>query len=104
MLGAMLAHVIEIWVFGVGYCYLTEFDQLGSLVGDFAHTLGDCGCDSFVTYTTLGFGDLIPKGPIRFLTGMAALTGFLLITGLFYVYSNATGLANEFFNIMLFSC
>jgi len=80
LLGAMLAHVIEIWVFGVGYCYLTEFDQLGSLVGDFAHTQGDCGYYSFVTYTTLGFGDLIPKGPIRFLTGMAALTGFLLIT------------------------
>ena len=80
MLGAMLAHVIEIWVFGVGYCYLTEFDQLGSLVGDFAPTLGDCGYYSFVTYTTLGFGDLIPKGPIRFLTGMEALTGFLLIT------------------------
>jgi hypothetical protein len=56
---------------------LTEFDQLGSLEGGFTHTLGDCGYYSFVTYTTWGFRDLIPKGPIRFLTGMEALTGLL---------------------------
>ena len=80
MLGAIVAHVIEIWVFGLGYCYLTEFDQLSSLEGGFTHTLEDCGYYSFVTYTTLKFGDLIPKGPIRFLTGMEALTGLLLIT------------------------
>ncbi len=80
MLGAMVAHVIEIWVFGLGYCYLTEFDRLGSLEGGFTHTLADCGYFFFVTYTTLGFGDLIPKMPIRFLTGMEALTGLLLIT------------------------
>ena len=80
MLGAMVAHVIEIWVFGVGYWYLTESGQFGSLEGGFTHTLADCGYYSFVTYTTLGFGDLIPKGPVRFLTGMEALTGLLLIT------------------------
>jgi hypothetical protein len=80
MFGAMVAHVIEIWVFGLGYCYLTQSAQVGSLEGGFTHTLSDCGYYSFVTYTTLGFGDLIPKGPIRFLTGMEALTGLLLIT------------------------
>ena len=78
--GAMVAHVIEIWVFGLGYCYLTKSGQFGSLDGGFTHTLADCGYYYFVTYTTLGFGDFIPKGPIRFLTGMEALTGFLLIT------------------------
>ncbi len=80
MFGAMVAHVIEIWVFGLGYFYLIESGQVGSLEGGFTHTLAECGYYSFVTYTTLGFGDLIPKGPIRFLTGMEALTGLLLIT------------------------
>ena len=80
MLGAMVAHVIEIWVFGLGYCYLTESGQFGSLEGGFTHTLADCGYYSIVTYTTLGFGDLIPKGHIRILTGMESLTGLLLIT------------------------
>ena len=31
MLGAMVAHVIEILVFGLGYCYLTESGQFGFL-------------------------------------------------------------------------
>ena len=40
----------------------------------------DCVYYSFVTYTTLGFGDLIPTGPLRFLTGIESLTGLVLIT------------------------
>ena len=35
---------------------------------------------SAITYTTVGFGDYVPTGPIRFLAGTEALTGFLLIT------------------------
>jgi len=31
-------------------------------------------------FTTLGFGDVIPYGAIRFMTGMEALTGLVLIT------------------------
>ncbi len=75
-----MAHVIEIWIFDLGYCYLTEFEELGSLEGGLTHSMANCGYYSFVTYTTLGFGDLISKGPIRFLTGMEALTGLLLTT------------------------
>ncbi|GJL55491.1 MAG: hypothetical protein NPIRA02_26230 [Nitrospirales bacterium] len=81
ILGALLAHVIEVWVFGFGYFYLTRFKEFDWLEGVVSQpTLEDCGYYSFVTYTTLGFGDLIPKGPIRFLTGMEALKGLLLIT------------------------
>jgi hypothetical protein len=32
-----------------------------------------------MSYTTVGFGDVAPIGPIRFLTGTEALTGFVLI-------------------------
>jgi hypothetical protein len=32
------------------------------------------------TYTTVGFADLVPVGPIRFLAGTMALTGLVLIT------------------------
>lgn len=35
---------------------------------------------SAITYTTVGFGDFVPTGPVRFLAGTEALTGFLLIT------------------------
>jgi hypothetical protein len=35
---------------------------------------------SAVVYTTLGLGDVVPHGAIRFMAGTEALTGFLLIT------------------------
>jgi hypothetical protein len=35
---------------------------------------------SAVCYTTLGLGDIIPAGAIRFLVGTETLTGFVLIT------------------------
>ncbi|WP_254696031.1 ion channel [Palleronia sp. THAF1] len=36
---------------------------------------------SFVNYTTLGRGDLLPTGHLRLLTAMEAMLGFLVITG-----------------------
>jgi hypothetical protein len=32
-----------------------------------------------VCFTTLGLGDLVPVGAVRFMTGTEALTGFVLI-------------------------
>jgi len=34
---------------------------------------------SFVTFTTLGYGDIVLQGPERILTGIEALNGMLLI-------------------------
>lgn len=77
----LIAHVIEVWVFGIGYYFLTKYSEYGRFEGLMTEpTFQDCGYFSFVVYTTLGFGDLIPHGPIRFLTGMEGLTGLLLIT------------------------
>jgi hypothetical protein len=35
---------------------------------------------SATTYSTLGYGDLVPRGPIRFLLGTEAVVGFVMIT------------------------
>jgi hypothetical protein len=35
---------------------------------------------SCAAFTTVGFGDIVPSGPLRLLAGMEALTGFVLIT------------------------
>lgn len=78
--GAMLAHVVEILTFSLGYLVLTRLEGFGSIEGAFQPGLIDSWYFSAVTYTTLGFGDLYPQGPIRFLTGMEALTGLTLIT------------------------
>jgi len=52
----------------------------GNLAGNFDGSLMDCGYFSFTTFTTLGFGDIEPTGHLRYLTGIEALTGLVLIT------------------------
>ena len=76
---ALLTHVAEIWLFGIGYFVLTETFKLGTLSG-LPATLPDYVYFSAMTYTTVGFGDAVPVGPIRFLAGMEALTGLVMIT------------------------
>ena len=35
---------------------------------------------SATTYSTLGYGDLVPSGPLRLVFGTESLVGFLMIT------------------------
>lgn len=73
-------HILEIWIFGLGYFWLLQDPALGSLHGVPVHGLPDYVYFSAVVYNTLGFGDIVPVGPIRFLTGTEAMTGLVLIT------------------------
>lgn len=77
-----IAHVVEIWIFALGYFYLLNIPEMGTLVGDnLAHGgLMDCAYLSFVTFTTVGYGDLVVHGYARYLTGLEALTGLVLVT------------------------
>lgn len=78
--GALVAHVIEIWVFAFGYYFMVNYADLGTLTGNFGNGLMDCVYFSFVSFTTLGFGDIVATGDARFLAGLEALTGLVLIT------------------------
>jgi len=78
---AVLAlHVIEIWLFGITLWALLLWPETGHLVSTATTGFLDTIYLSAMTYTTVGFGDLAPVGPIRFLAGTEALTGFVLIT------------------------
>lgn len=79
LLGAIVAHVVEIWVFAAAYYLMSLNEQFGNL-GLAEPDILDCAYFSFVTYTTLGYGDVVPAGPLRFLAGLEALTGLVLIT------------------------
>ena len=71
-------HIIEIWVFGVGYHVLLFWPATGHINGA-SDNIFDYIYFSATVFTTIGFGDLLPIGPIRFLAGTEALTGFVLI-------------------------
>ena len=78
--GVLGLHVAQIWIFGIAMWLLLHWPETGAVAG--THDLGllDAIYMSAVTFTTVGFGDLAPVGPIRFLCGTEALTGFVLIT------------------------
>lgn len=78
--GALIGHIIEVWLFALAYFFMIKSGQFGDLVGLGDADLLNCVYYSFVTYTTLGFGDIIPTGNLRFLTGLESLTGLVLIT------------------------
>ena len=80
VIGALAAHVIEVFMFGYVYFWMHQQDGLGYLEGRFVITLSDCIYFSFTTYTTLGYGDIEPFGGIRYLAGIESLTGLVLIT------------------------
>jgi hypothetical protein len=78
--GALLAHMVEVWIFALAYYVLLDAKTWGHLEGGFDGSLAACGYFSFTVYTTLGFGDIQPIGDMRHLTGVEALTGMVLIT------------------------
>ena len=80
VLGLFIAHVVEIWLFGVTSWSLAQVDGAGAVVGGEVSGLTDYIYFSAVTYTTLGYGEVYPVGPIRFIFGTEALIGFMLIT------------------------
>lgn len=78
--GSLLTHSFEIWIFAVVYYFMHNSGDWGSLTGNFDGSFMDCAYFSFTAFTTLGFGDIVPLGHVRFLVGIESLTGLVLIT------------------------
>lgn len=86
ILGLVLAHLVEILMFALTYAILESIGGFGSIHG---YILGSAepgsqgGVDyiyfSATVYSTVGFGDLVPVGPMRLLAGVEALLGLMLI-------------------------
>ena len=80
VIGALLAHSIEIWIFAAAYYWMHHAENFGNLSGNFDGSYMSSVYYSFTTYTTLGFGDIEPMGSIRYVTGIEALFGLVMIT------------------------
>ena len=81
--GLLATHICEIWVYALGYGLLDGVAGFGSIDKLFPPHLPTGWLDyiyfSFMTYTTVGYGDLVPLGPIRFIAATEALNGWVLL-------------------------
>ena len=76
--GTFISHALQVLLYAFGYLALAEGLHLGKLTGG-TSTFNDYLYFSAETYTSLGFGDLIPVGPLRLVAGVETLNGLLLI-------------------------
>lgn len=82
VLVALIAHTVETWLFGLGYYLITNADGANLLVnaqGEAITGFFNALYFSFSTYTSLGYGDIVPEGPIQFMAGTEALVGLVFI-------------------------
>jgi hypothetical protein len=79
ILSAFVAHAIEMALYAIALYVLVAWFAAGKLTGTSEFSFAACLYFSAETYTSLGFGDLTPYGPIRLLAGVEALNGLLLI-------------------------
>lgn len=79
VLALTVVHIVEIWLFAFGYFVLSSLG-MGHLDGLEGDAMFEYVYFSAVVYTTLGFGDVVPSGMLKLLTGVEGLVGFGLIT------------------------
>ena len=74
-----VTHLLQIGLFAGGFWVAAAWFGIGGFDGSvMAHPL-DYLYFSAVMYTSLGIGDIVPIGHLRFLAGVEALNGLLLI-------------------------
>lgn len=78
----LFVHLIEAALFAFAYkiVFLLHPTDAGLLTGQYDGSFGDTLYFSLSVYTTVGFGDIAPLGPVRLLVGIEALAGLVLIT------------------------
>lgn len=74
-----VAHLVEVGLYTATYFACQNWWGLGDIHGDTEGGMVDHFYFSITTFTTLGFGDLQPRGPVRLIAGVQSLNGLLLI-------------------------
>ncbi len=77
--GAFIAHAIEIVLYGLAFYLLARYQGVGTLGDNLPLSFTRCLYFSGETYSSLGYGDIVPHGALRLLASMEALNGLLLI-------------------------
>jgi hypothetical protein len=79
ILGAFVAHFAEILLYGAAYWLLASGFHVGGMGPPGPLPFTRCLYFSAETFTTLGYGDVLPHGDLRLLAGLEALNGMLLM-------------------------
>lgn len=77
--GIFALHLLEIALYSGAYALAVDLLHLGHLVGDVDGTNLEMLYFSAETFTTLGFGDIVPEGPLRLLASFEPLNGLILL-------------------------
>lgn len=75
-------HTIAVWAYGIFYWLVVNYMDIGLLqyqTGGLANDFLTCIYYSASTYSSLGFGDIIPTDEIRLISGVQVLNGLVLI-------------------------
>ena len=78
LLCLIAVHIVEIHMFAIVYWLMSFSPGFGGI--EHIESWFDYFYYSSVVYTTVGFGDLVPIGPYRIVTGIESLIGLVLIT------------------------
>jgi hypothetical protein len=72
-------HVAEVFVYAAAYYLLARHGRLGTLGAAGPPPFNVAMYFSLETYSSLGYGDVVPAGALRIMAGAEALNGLLLI-------------------------
>jgi hypothetical protein len=79
MLACFFSHTLCIWLFAGIYYMMENWLHLGALHGVHAQSLIGYAHFSSATYSSLGFGDLYPTGPLQMIASIEVILGLMLI-------------------------
>lgn len=80
IIGVLMMHAIEITFFACGYGVIFLIRGAGAIGGMPDPKFLDLMYFSAITYTTVGYGDLVPTGSLRFMAAVESLAGFVLVS------------------------
>jgi hypothetical protein len=79
ILGAFAAHASEVALYAGAYYFLSRYFNAGTLGDSSPINFTRCLYFSGETFSSLGYGDVVPHENLRLLAGVEALNGLLLI-------------------------
>jgi voltage-gated potassium channel Kch len=79
LISAFFSHALQILLYALAYVWFVNVLGIGAFKGLAELTLLDSLYFSAETFTSLGFGDIVPTGPLQLLAGSETLIGLLLI-------------------------